>query len=120
VVACLGTFFESSGLAAEGALIAGSVSPEERVSTRAYLRVMTNIGWALGALVSAVALVENTRVAYVAVILGAAACYLVSTVATLFVPAAPPVPRKQDRNRWIALRDRPYLVLTAGRGHRVV
>jgi MFS family permease len=113
VVACLVTFFESSGLAAEGALIARSVPPEDRVAIRAYLRVMTNIGWALGAAVAAVALVQNTRTAYVSVIFAAAACYLLSSAATLFVPAVKPLPRKENGSRWIALRDRPYLTLTA-------
>ncbi|MER5968947.1 MFS transporter [Streptomyces sp. NPDC002055] len=112
VVACLVTFFESAGLAAEGALIAGSVPTEHRVRTRAYLRSVTNAAWSLGALLAGAALLRDTRTAYVLVMLGAAACYLASALATLRVPAVPPVPRKQDGPRRVALRDRPYAALT--------
>ncbi len=112
VVACLVTLFESSGLAAEGALIAGSVPAAQRVRTRAYLRSITNAGWSAGALLAGGALLEDTREAYVVVLLVAAACYLVSAVATMKVPAVPAVPRKGDGPRWVVLRDRPFVVLT--------
>ncbi|MFD7919949.1 MFS transporter [Streptomyces sp. NPDC059740] len=112
VVACLVTLFESSGLAAEGALIAGSVPSEQRVRTRAYLRAVTNAGWAVGALLAGAALLSDTRRAYVAVLLVAAGCYLLSALATLRVPAVPAVPRSTDGPRWVVLRDRPFVALT--------
>ncbi|MFJ8621305.1 MFS transporter [Kitasatospora sp. NPDC093550] len=112
VVACLVTLFESSGLAAEGALIAGSAKPEQRVHTRAYLRAVNNAGWTLGAFIAGGALLADSRRAYLVVVLVAAGCYLVSAAATMRVPAVPPVPRTKDGPRWVVLRDRPFVLLT--------
>ncbi|MEW2624770.1 MFS transporter [Streptomyces sp. NPDC048106] len=112
VVACAVTLFESAGLAAEGALIAGSAAPDQRVRTRAYLRSVNNAGWTLGAVIAGGALLADTGRAYQVVVLIAAGCYLVSAAATMRVPAVPPVPRTKDGPRWVVLRDRPFVLLT--------
>jgi hypothetical protein len=112
VVASLVTFAESAGMAAEGALIAAAVPGEQRVRTRAYLRSVTNAAWSVGAVVAGAALIGDSRGDYVAVILVAAACYLVSALATLRMSPIEPAQRPAEGPRWIAVRDRPYVALT--------
>ncbi|RJL23659.1 MFS transporter [Bailinhaonella thermotolerans] len=112
LVACAYSFFESGSNASNQALIAGSVEPERRVRTRAYLRSVTNLGWSLGAVLCGVALAYGTREAYLALIFGAAACYAVGALLNLRVPSVPPAPKVSSGPVWIVLRDRPYIVLT--------
>lgn len=112
-VACVVAVCESAGLAAEGALIAGALLPERRVQGRAYLRAVTNAGWSVGAVLAAAALAVGSRRAYTAVILGAAACYVVSALVVRLVPPQAPIHQPRPVGpRWTALRDGPYVVLT--------
>ena len=113
VVASLVSVLGTGSQAARGALIAGSVPPEQRVRTRAYLRSVTNVGWTAGAPVAGVALGYDRREVYVGLILVAAALYLAAALMNLRVPALEPSPTAKKESRTLALRDRPYLTLTA-------
>lgn len=106
---------ESAG-AGRGALIAGAVTPQERVRTRAYLRSVTNLGMAAGAAAAGVALQVNTRGGYVALVLATAVMMLAGALLLLTVPAVRPLPRPPAESRWVALRDRPFLAVTALNG----
>ncbi|THV43660.1 MFS transporter [Glycomyces buryatensis] len=111
-VASLVAIAQSASGAARGALIAGSVPPERRVRTRAYLRVVTNVGWMVGAPLAGVALYLDTDAAYMSVILATGA--VTATGALLFL-RVPPVARQPESRRepmGAVLRDRPYLALT--------
>jgi MFS family permease len=95
-------------------LIAVAVPSERRASTRAYLRVVTNLGIGLGSAGAAVALQADTRTAYLIVIFADAATFVVAAALVLGLPlaaqAAPPPPADGPRLR--ALTDWPYLTVT--------
>jgi Na+/melibiose symporter-like transporter len=83
-----------------------------RVSARAYLRSMTNIGVTAGAGLGAIALSFGTAASYrlmfcVYVVLGVIAAFVV-----LAVPRVEPRPKPADGPVWIALRDRGYLAVS--------
>jgi MFS family permease len=94
---------------ANGAMIAAAVPPEERVRLRAYLRSVVNGGIAVGTLVGGVPLILDTRTAYMSVILGNAATFLLAAAVLSRGVPVPGVPRAPGQ-RLLALRDRPYLV----------
>jgi len=103
---------EAVGETAESALIGGSLPAARRVASRAYLRAVTNVGWAGGAALAAVVLAVGHRRTYQAAILVAALCYLGSALATRRVPAPARTPRPPGGERGTGLRDGPYVVLT--------
>ncbi|MFI6811515.1 MFS transporter [Nonomuraea sp. NPDC050328] len=114
VVASLVGFAEAAEITSRSTLVGSAVPAEERVSARAYLRVVTNVGWAVGGLAATAALAVDTRPAYLIMVYGAAAGYLLGAVLILRVPKAAPAPRTAERTgpKWAVLRDRPYAVLT--------
>lgn len=113
VVASLVSVLGTGSQAARGALIAGSVPPEQRVRTRAYLRSVTNVGWTLGAPLAGIALGYDRREVYVGLILVAATLYVTAALLNLRVPAIKPDQAAKKASRTLALRDRPYVTLTA-------
>ncbi|MGH8653377.1 MAG: MFS transporter [Gammaproteobacteria bacterium] len=108
LAASLALMAESATDAARGALVAGLIPAGERVRTWSYMRSMANVGVSLGAATGAVGLYYDTRFAYVALLVGGGALFLLSGIAYLAVPKVPPAPKSQDSPRWIVLRDRPY------------
>ncbi|MEV7004935.1 MFS transporter [Streptosporangium sp. NPDC051022] len=118
VTAILVSVCETASLTGRSALIARSVPPQDRVRTRARLRVITNIGWSVGAGVAGTVLLHESRPGYLALICAAAACHLASALVTLRIPSLPPleVAGKERGPRWVTLRDRPFLALTALNG----
>jgi MFS family permease len=98
--------------AVRGGLIASTNTGPDRIRIRAYLRSVTNIGMAVGAGVGALALLVDTRGAYVALLLLNGVSYLVAAFVLRAHPAAPPTRRVADGPVWIVFRDRPYVVVT--------
>lgn len=88
----------------------GSANP---AGLRAYLRSVTNLAIALGALAAGAAIAVGTRDAYHAVIAGRAVAFAACAAMMLRVPRLRPVPAPALASRWQALRDRPYLLATA-------
>jgi hypothetical protein len=101
---------QSAGPAARGPLIA-KYGGDRPAAFRSYLRALSNVGIAVGALAAGWAVEENTRVAYVLVLAASAVAWGVSAVVAAVMPSVPPL-RAGPGPRWIALRDRPYVVLT--------
>lgn len=103
---------ESAADSARGALVAGLIPPDERVRSMAYMRSTANVGLSLGSGVGAVALLLDTRTAYIALLLGAGAMFLTAGVAYLRVPQVAAVARERtdDGPTWLVLRDGPYAV----------
>ncbi|MFJ8436477.1 MFS transporter [Kitasatospora sp. NPDC094019] len=133
-LACLVAAADRGAAAVRNALYAEVLPADKRVAGRAYLRVVTNVGLCLGTGVGAIALQVDSRAGYLTAILADAASYL--AVAVMFrrlrVPgwpgaatgAAPRADRAVaaegaaegpagDRRRNPALRDLPFLVVTA-------
>jgi MFS family permease len=113
VVASVIAILDRGSNAVRFALIAGvTQGSAARVSARAYLRSMTNIGVTAGAGLGAVALSFGTATSYrlmfcVYVVLG-----VISAFVVLAVPRVAPRPKPADGPVWIALRDRGYLAVS--------
>lgn len=113
LVASVATVAERASHAVFGALIAGLLTGEGRVLARAYLRSVTNVGISIGSVLAGLALASDSRAAYVAVVLGNAVSYLGTAVLLLRLPRVPPAPVPAEGPTMRALRDRPYLAVTA-------
>ena len=106
----LGGIAQTAGLAARSPLVQqyGQDRPAE---FRGYLQSVTNLGIAVGALLAGWGVQVDTQAAYVCLLAGSALSYVVGACLVLFLPDTEPGPPALGP-RWIALRDRPYLVLT--------
>ncbi|MGW3668195.1 MFS transporter [Streptomyces sp. NPDC005141] len=108
---CSATGAKAAGTAARSPLIRhyGGDRPQE---FRAYLRAVTNVGISLGALGAGWVVQVGTLTAYQLMLIGNAIAFLVSAALLALLPPVAPVPAAGGP-RWTALRDRPYLLLTA-------
>lgn len=102
---------KAAGLAARAPLIRhyGGDRPQE---FRASLRAVTNVGISLGALLAGWAVQVGTLGAYQVLVAGNACAFAASAAVLFLLPPVAPAPAARGP-RWIALRDRPYLALTA-------
>ncbi|MEU6746798.1 MFS transporter [Spirillospora sp. NPDC046719] len=102
---------KAAGLAARSPLIRhyGGDRPQE---FRAVLRALTNVGISLGALLAGWAVQVGTLPAYRLLVIGNAVAFTASAAVLILLPPVAPAPAARGP-RWIALRDRPYLLLTA-------
>ncbi|MEU2393832.1 MFS transporter [Streptomyces sp. NPDC007369] len=108
----LATAAHAAGQAARSPIIRrhGGSRPQE---FRAYLRAVTNIGISLGALLAGWAVQVGTYSAYGVLILGNAVSFAAAAAVLFFLlPGDKPGPVAEGP-RWAALRDRPYLAVTA-------
>jgi MFS family permease len=115
-VLCLVAFVDQSSNTVRNTVIAIAVPLDERATTRAYLRAVTNVGIGAGSGVAAIALQADTRSAYVTLILFNAACFVVAAVLLGQLRVARPAPRADDeagapRPRR-AFTDWPFLTIT--------
>lgn len=115
IVATLAAVGNQGSRSSRGALIALVAGAEEAVRLRAQLRALTNVGISVGALLASAALAVDTRPAYVAMILIDAATFLAALTLVLPIPSFAATRRVlgTEEHRWIALSDRPYLLVTA-------
>ncbi|MBW6436976.1 MFS transporter [Actinoplanes hulinensis] len=113
-IACAWALFDRGGYAARQALMAAVLSGQDLVQARARLRVVTNIGMAIGAGVGALALAADTPQAYRIVLGLDALTFLGCAVLLRRLPAAPPTAavRQPGEPRLAVLRDRPYATIT--------
>ncbi|MFD7261366.1 MFS transporter [Streptomyces sp. NPDC059874] len=102
---------KAAGLAARSPLIRhyGGDRPQE---FRGYLRAVSNIGISLGALLAGWTVQVGSQSAYQVMVVGNAVFFAASAAVIVFLPPVSPAPAVHGP-RWIALRDRPYLVITA-------
>ncbi|MFK4106108.1 MFS transporter [Streptomyces sp. NPDC019531] len=108
---CAAAAAKAAGIAARSPLIRhyGGDRPQE---FRAYLRAVTNVGISLGAVLAGWVVQVGTLTAYQLMVVGNAVAFVLSAVILVVLPPVTPFPTAGGP-RWIALRDRPYLVLTA-------
>jgi MFS family permease len=116
VVLALQALTDAASYGARGALVANAVPPEARVRTQAYLRSATNLGFTFGAAGAGVALHLDTATAYQAMILVDAVTYVLAGLVVLRMAHVAPVPATRTGPRLVALRDRPFLAVTALNG----
>ena len=100
--------------AAKGALV-GRLSSQDPVGLRALLQSVSNIGISVGTVLAGFALASGTHLAYESLMLGNAASFLGAALLLLFVPrpTAAEGHRAEAASRWRAVRDRPFVALTA-------
>jgi len=108
---CAAAGGKAAGLAARSPLIRHYGGDRPQVF-RAYLRAVTNVGISLGALLAGWAVQVDTLTAYQLLVIGNAIAFLASAAILVILPPIAPRPIAGGP-RWIALRDRPYLLLTA-------
>jgi hypothetical protein len=101
----------SSSEAARGPLIRGFAGPDP-VRYRSYLRAIGNLAGGTSAIAAGVAVQMDTRAAYLALVLGNALSFAVSAAVVLRLPTLPPVQAPPDSDRWIALKDAPFVLVT--------
>ncbi|WP_406220568.1 MFS transporter [Streptomyces canus] len=108
---CAATAAKAAGIAARSPLIRhyGGDRPQE---FRAYLRAVTNVRISLGAVLAGWVVQVGTLTVYQLMVIGNAIAFVVSAAILVLLPPVAPVPTAGGP-RWIALRDRPYLLLTA-------
>ncbi|MCX4766653.1 MFS transporter [Streptomyces sp. NBC_01275] len=101
---------KAAGLAARSPLVRrhGGDRPQE---FRARLRAVSNVGISLGALFAGWAVQVGSHAAYQLLVIGNAVALAASAVILLPLPPLAPAPAAAGP-RWVALRDRPYLLLT--------
>ncbi|MFB6842450.1 MFS transporter [Streptomyces sp. NPDC056361] len=123
VVAAAAAVGRAGTVSARGAMI-GVLAGDKGAQYRTYLRAVTNVGLAIGTIGAAVVLAFDTRPAYVSVIVTDTVTFLLAAAILTRLPHIPPTraakkeeaegaePAEKER-RWVALRDLPYLALTA-------
>jgi MFS family permease len=106
-------------VSARGAMIGVLAEEGKGARLRTYLRAVTNVGIAVGTIGAAVVLAIDTRTAYVTMILIDTVTFLLAAAILTRLPDFAPT-RAADKEdpagekpRWLALRDRTYLGLTA-------
>ncbi|GAA4256020.1 MFS transporter [Dactylosporangium darangshiense] len=111
VAVSVATAAKAAGTAARSPMIRrfGGERPQQ---FRAYLRAVTNVGVSFGALLAGWAVQTGTHRAYDLMVAGMVVATAGSAAFLAFVPRVAPLPAAEGP-RWVALRDRPYLVLTA-------
>ena len=114
VVAGVTAIADSGQRGAKGALIAGLSPADQRVRTRAILRVTTNIGMGAGMALAGIVLAVDRREVYVVALLANAVTYLATAALVRFgLPAVERVPSATGPAASTALKDRPFLVFVA-------
>lgn len=105
-------FIDGVGRTARQTVIARIADPAGKVRLRAYLRSITNVGIALGSVFAGLALIVDTKAAYLSMIGVDIVTYLVTAAIVSRLPALPPHPQARDHIATLALRDKPYVALT--------
>jgi hypothetical protein len=119
VVAAAAAVGGAGSSSARGAMIGVLAEEGKGAQLRTYLRAVTNVGIAIGTLGAAAALAIDTRPAYFFMILTDAVTFLLAAAILARLPHLAPtrVVKNSDSDekerRWVALRDRHYLGLTA-------
>jgi Major Facilitator Superfamily len=108
--ASLSAVMQTAGPAARSPLIQ-EYGGEHPAGFRSYLRALTNLGIAAGALLAGWGIQVDTRGAYLLLLVGAAAAPAACSLIVLTLPALEPRP-STGGPRWVALRDAPYVAIT--------
>lgn len=115
VVAAFSAVADRGINATVGALIHDVTEGSDRVAARAYLRSITNIGFAVGSSLAGLALTIGTPTAFRAVVAGNALMFLAAALLVLRMPSrsTPPIRTAAARvDRRSAIKDRPYVLVS--------
>ena len=110
LVAVIGLSIANQGGAnVRGALVAHLTTPSTRVRERAFLRAVTNLGFAFGTVGAGVAITADTPRAYVTIILLDALSFFGAMALLFRLPHVPPVAKEDAGSPTQALRDRKFV-----------
>lgn len=112
VVAIAYTCIDRAAGSARGGLLASVLLPADRVQGLAYLRSVTNLGIAGGAMLAGVAIAVGTREAYAALIVGNAVSFVIAGAVVMRLPRTEPRVAGPHGGMLVAMRDRPFLAVT--------
>ncbi|MEY2245974.1 MFS transporter [Streptomyces sp. BF23-18] len=112
-VTALLAFANEGATAVRSAMIARSFASSERITARAYLRAITNLGFAVGTSLASIPLTSTDPAPYRVLIAVSAVCFLAAAGAMLRTPAVAVLPTARAVSPWRALRDAPFLAVTA-------
>nr|WP_221633894.1 MFS transporter [Nocardioides luti] len=97
-----------------GNIVAAIALPGEREKWFGFLGALRNVGFAMGGLVSGLAITVGTQTAYAAVVVANAVSYALAFLLLLAVPTAAATGHLSHPGAWgVVLRDRPYRLLFA-------
>ena len=103
------------GAAARGKILGDLISPRNRVQVQAYIRALTNLGYAIGTALAAIALTVDTAAGYASLALVNAASYVVDCVLISRLPPPSEASRRKAAKGELAassvLRDWPFMLL---------
>ncbi|WP_433167164.1 MFS transporter [Kribbella sp. CA-247076] len=99
---------------AQGTVIHAVVAPDQRLATRARVRVAANLGFAGGAGLGGIVLAVDTPAAYQGGLLATAVLLLITLALVLRLPRVPAV--TSPTGSWEVLRDRPFVLFTGLNG----
>ena len=95
-----------------GNIVAAISAPGEREKWFGFLGALRNVGFALGGLLSGLAITIGTQGAFAAVVVANAASFALAFVLLLAVPPTPRAGHRATPGAWgVVLRDRPYRLL---------
>jgi MFS family permease len=95
-----------------GNIVAAISVPGEREKWFGFLGALRNVGFALGGLLSGLAITIGTQTAFAAVVVANAASYVLAFVLLLAVPPTARTGHRPTPGAWgVVLRDRPYRLL---------
>ncbi|MGE5827263.1 MAG: MFS transporter [Micromonosporaceae bacterium] len=77
-----------------------------------YQRAITNVGVMVGIMIATIGIQLDTGPAYITLILLGAATFLGAAAMLFRLPHVPPIEASSTTGHWIALTDRPYLMVT--------
>jgi MFS family permease len=111
VIACLEMLSISAFMAVDGALVRRVSGGNFAVPSK--MHAISNLGTSIGALLCGVAVALGTAGAYRTLIVANAVTFLAAWLVLGRLPHYEPLPKpKGQLTRWIALRDKPFLVYT--------
>jgi MFS family permease len=113
VVAVIDALLAAGNLSVRAALIAAVAGPAGRVGAFATMRAVANVGISVGAALAGLALAADTRTGYALLVIGNVLSFLISAGLIMRLPSLPPDPAASRALGWRALRDWPFLAVTA-------
>lgn len=114
-VETLGQLAQGGSQSAKGPIIR-RLGGDTPARFRAYLRAVTNVGIAVGALAAGYVVQLDSSTAYRVLVAINAASFVLAAIIVMRIPTMAPTPAPPGEHTWVALRDRPYLSVTALNG----
>jgi hypothetical protein len=108
---CIGELARSASMAARAPLVRGFGGPN-LPKFRSYLRSVANLAASVGSIAAGFAVQFDTRGAYLALVIGNALSFFACAAVMARVPSLPAIPTPDRPDRWMALKDKAYVVVT--------